>query len=57
MELQLLLNDEDVDNKIKMESKMDIEKLTGALEYYDWLNRLVDSFESKEIFNYVPKKK
>ncbi|MDR6121511.1 DNA-binding transcriptional regulator GbsR (MarR family) [Bacillus sp. SLBN-46] len=56
-ELQSLLEDENVDSKIKAEAKMDIEKLTDALEYYDWLNRLVDSFESKEIFQYIPKKK
>ncbi|WP_413306802.1 GbsR/MarR family transcriptional regulator [Bacillus sp. 1P10SD] len=56
-EFQSLLDDENVDTKIKAEAKMDIEKLTDALEYYDWLNRLVDSFESKEIFQYIPKKK
>ncbi|MEO2076848.1 MAG: GbsR/MarR family transcriptional regulator [Bacillus sp. (in: firmicutes)] len=55
-ELQSLLEDEQVDTKIKEEAQMDIEKLTDALEYYDWLNRLVDSFESKEIFKYIPKK-
>lgn len=35
---------------------MDIEKLTSAIEYYDWLNRLVDSLESKKIFEFIPKK-
>lgn len=56
-ELQSLLEDENVDSKVKTEAKMDIVKLTDALEYYDWLDRLVDSFESKEIFQYIPKKK
>lgn len=55
-ELQALLGDEQVDTKIKEEAQMDIEKLTDALEYYDWLNRLVDSFESQEIFKFIPKK-
>lgn len=56
-ELQSILDDDQVDSKVKTEAKIDIEKLNDALEYYDWLNRLVDSFESKEIFNYIPKKK
>lgn len=56
-ELQSLLEDENVDSQVQSEAKLDIEKLTNALEYYDWLNRLVDNFESKEIFNYIPKKK
>jgi DNA-binding transcriptional regulator GbsR (MarR family) len=55
-ELLSLLEDPNVDSKVKAEAKMDIEKLTDALEYYDWLNRLVDSFESKEIFEFIPKK-
>lgn len=56
-ELQLLIEDEETDEHVKNLARMDIEKLTGALEYYDWLNRLVDSFESKEIFQYIPKKR
>ncbi|MBT2733206.1 choline update/conversion transcriptional regulator CudC [Bacillus sp. ISL-7] len=56
-ELQSLLEDDKIDRKIQSEARLDIEKLNDALEYYDWLNRLVDSFESKEIFNYIPKKK
>lgn len=55
-DLYSLLNDEKIDSKIQLEAKLDIEKLTVALEYYEWLNRLVDSFESKEIFNHIPKK-
>lgn len=55
-ELQDMLLNEEVDNEIKHIIKSDIEKLEYTLEYYDWLNRLVDTFESHEIFNYVPKK-
>ena len=54
-DFQSLLEDEEVDSKVKTEAKLDIEKLTSALEYYDWLNRLVDTFESGEIFKLVPK--
>jgi DNA-binding transcriptional regulator GbsR (MarR family) len=56
-DLQHLIRDEQVDEEVKEKARMDFEKLTAALEYYDWLNRLVDSFESEEIFKFIPKKK
>ncbi|MBO0959587.1 GbsR/MarR family transcriptional regulator [Neobacillus sp. MM2021_6] len=56
-ELQTLIDDQNVDHQVKTEAARDMEKLTDALEYYDWLNRLVDSFESKEIFQFIPKRK
>lgn len=55
-ELEVISLSEEASNEIRQLALQDIEKLKYALEYYDWLNRLVDSFESKEIFNYVPKK-
>lgn len=55
LELQTLLEDKKIDIHVKNQVTIDIEKLTSALEYYEWLNRLVDSFESKEIFDYIPK--
>ncbi|WP_066062899.1 GbsR/MarR family transcriptional regulator [Neobacillus soli] len=54
-ELQMLLDDENVNHMVKAEAKLDIEKLTSAIDYYKWLNRLVDSFETGEIFQYIPK--
>ncbi|MFE4512273.1 GbsR/MarR family transcriptional regulator, partial [Bacillus subtilis] len=27
------------------------------LHYYDWLSRLIEFFESEEVFRYVPKTK
>lgn len=39
--------EEDI-NKLLKETKL-------WLEYYDWIGRLVDFFESGEIFNHVPK--
>ncbi|UII57118.1 GbsR/MarR family transcriptional regulator [Cytobacillus spongiae] len=56
IELNELINDPEVANDIKAAANRDIGKLNDSLLYYDWLNRLVDSFESKEIFNYIPKK-
>lgn len=55
-ELESLLVDEKVDTLVKKQVKNDIEKLTSAIEYYNWLNRLVDSLETKEIFEFIPKK-
>ncbi|MEH7224977.1 GbsR/MarR family transcriptional regulator [Bacillus sp. JJ1566] len=55
-ELKELLKDEQVRDEIKAEAESDILKLNNALEYYFWLDRLVDSFESHEIFTFIPKK-
>ncbi len=55
-ELRNMLEQEEIDMKMKDIIKSDIEKLEYTLEYYEWLNRLVDTFESHEIFKFVPKK-
>ncbi len=34
--------------------RSDIEKIRAAIQYYDWLNRLIDTFESGRIFELVP---
>jgi len=39
------------EQKVIIES--DIEKLHYTKAYYRWLNRLIDEFESKDIFNYI----
>jgi DNA-binding transcriptional regulator GbsR (MarR family) len=54
-DLHALLIDETTNSHVKTQAKIDVEKLTSAIEYYQWLNRLVDSFESKEIFDFIPK--
>lgn len=33
----------------------DIDKIKNALAYYRWLGRLIDSFESGDIFDFIPK--
>jgi DNA-binding transcriptional regulator GbsR (MarR family) len=53
-ELQQLLSDEDISEEIREKAQTDIQKLDNSLEYYEWLNLLVDSFETKEILNYIP---
>nr|WP_309101221.1 GbsR/MarR family transcriptional regulator [Fredinandcohnia onubensis] len=54
-DLKELLEDEQISEEVRVEAGNDIAKLNNALEYYFWLNRLVDSFETHEIFKYVPK--
>lgn len=54
-ELHVLLEDEEIDEEIKEIAARDIDKLHNALQYYQWLNRLVDSFESHDIFTFIPK--
>ncbi|KKI91880.1 transcriptional regulator [Bacillus sp. SA1-12] len=55
-DLHLLLENPDLSEEIVHEINLDIKKLHEALEYYDWLNRLVDSFETHDIFQFIPKK-
>lgn len=55
-EMEQLLEDEQVDKNIKEALEHDIEKLHYIYEYYEWLERVVKSFESHEIFDLVPKK-
>lgn len=56
-ELFELLNCDNLDDEVRLEAEKMLAKLDYALEYYDWLQRLVNSFESKEIFDYIPRKK
>jgi len=54
-ELERLVDSKDAGEEVIKLAMVDIEKLQSALEYYEWLNRLVDSFESGKIFELVPK--
>ncbi|MEH7345491.1 GbsR/MarR family transcriptional regulator [Bacillus sp. JJ1532] len=54
-ELESLVNSEETDEEIRMAARIDMEKLKDALRYYEWLNRLVDSFDSGKIFDFIPK--
>ncbi|MFO1443503.1 GbsR/MarR family transcriptional regulator [Bacillus sp. Bva_UNVM-123] len=56
-ELEQIISSNEVDEDIQESVRVDIEKLQSALEYYEWLNRLVDSFESGKIFEIIPKHK
>lgn len=43
----------DAEFKITLEN--DLAKLEHALEYYTWLKKLIESFETGEIFDFIPK--
>lgn len=52
-ELNQLMASSEMDNSEREIVQHDIEKLNYALEYYKWLDRLFDHFESNDIFNFV----
>ena len=52
--LQMLEDNKDNQALADIVSK-DIEKLNEAIKYYHWLGKLIDAFESGEIFEFIPK--
>lgn len=56
-EMEELSIDPQTSAEVREAVKLDKGKLLYTLEYYDWLNRLVDSLESGEIYTFIPKKK
>ncbi|MBP1942407.1 GbsR/MarR family transcriptional regulator [Cytobacillus luteolus] len=52
--LQELANDPKTSEDIREQAIIDIKKLEDRLEYYEWQNRLIDSFETKDILNFIP---
>ncbi|MBE1554274.1 GbsR/MarR family transcriptional regulator [Sporosarcina limicola] len=55
-ELESLVNDPTVIEEVKQDAQLDIAKLVYIRDYFEWLDRLVDVFESHDIFNFVPMK-
>jgi DNA-binding transcriptional regulator GbsR (MarR family) len=53
-ELQELMANPDTSEEVVKQARTDEEKLKNWLEYYDWLDRLIDSFETKEILDFIP---
>lgn len=45
-----------VDASSQQEKEILAQEMDDWKNYYDWINRLVEFFESEEIFKYVPKK-
>lgn len=56
-ELRLLQQTEEGDDKLKELLSRDLDKIEGALSYYDWLDRLIDTLDSGKIYELIPKEK
>ena len=54
-ELNELMVSDDIDEETRSLIEKDLVKLESGLEYLDWLGRLIESFETHEIFDYIPK--
>ncbi|MBP2077158.1 DNA-binding transcriptional regulator GbsR (MarR family) [Oceanobacillus polygoni] len=56
-ELANLLENETINEETEAKINDLLNETKEWLNYYDWLNRLVEFFDSGEVFNYVPKEK
>lgn len=56
-EVKSVLEDRDSSDDDKEIAQMYLDESELILDFYDWVQRLIESFESHEVFNYVPKKK
>lgn len=54
-ELELLQEQYEHDSTFMEILKNDSQKIDEALSYYNWLHRLIDSFETGDIYNFIPK--
>ncbi|MBD8070731.1 GbsR/MarR family transcriptional regulator [Bacillus sp. PS06] len=52
--LQALIADPTTSEETRGQAEIDITKLQERLDYYDWQDRLIDSFETKDILDFVP---
>jgi len=52
--LQELISDPNISEEIREQALIDIKKLEERMDYYDWQNRIIDSFETKEILKFIP---
>lgn len=55
-ELRTLQQSEDLSDELRARVELSISRIENGLEYYLWLSRLIDAFESHDIFQFVPKK-
>lgn len=55
-ELHSLKEQPELTEEDKERVNLSIERIENGLDYYDWLSRLIDTFESHAIFQFVPKK-
>lgn len=53
-EMNLLLEEHPDNEELRDLLTPDIEKIQAAIQYYDWLNRLIDALETGKIYDLVP---
>ncbi|GEN54967.1 choline uptake/conversion transcriptional regulator CudC [Halobacillus faecis] len=53
-ELNGLIEDPEADEVVKQEAEQVYQQLEASKPYYHWLQKLVDSIESGEIFDFLP---
>jgi len=56
VELRSLKESEELTDELEERVDLSIQRIENGLEYYLWLSRLIDSFESHDIFQFVPKR-
>ncbi len=54
-ELLELLEQEDLPEEIEDKINLLLSEIKESLDYYDWISRLIEFFESEEVFKHVPK--
>ncbi|MBP1930980.1 GbsR/MarR family transcriptional regulator [Ammoniphilus resinae] len=54
-ELKEIMDDAQSDEQTREKAKEYFDDSTHSLNFYNWLSRLVEYFESQEVFNHVPK--
>lgn len=55
-ELELIIQSDD-DEEVRNKAKRLLEENKRAIEYFNWIRRLINFFDSNEVFKYVPKTK
>jgi len=55
LEIEQLIEEYSADASFVSVLQHDKAKIEDALKYYDWVERLIESFETGEIFDFIPK--
>jgi HTH-type transcriptional regulator, osmoprotectant uptake regulator len=56
-ELQEILNDENINEETEIKINEWLKEMKEWINYYSWLDQVVDFFDSGEIFKHIPKPK
>lgn len=55
LDLQQMVKDPGATDEVKAQAQLYLNDSTEALAYYDWIERLIELFESHKIFDFIPK--